>query len=455
MRRAAALALLVSLAAACGPKRAPVVVAPGEPHYPDFLFPAPAASAPAADQAGQREAWDALQMGNLGTAERELETLVKRAPRNAALVASLGYVALARHDFERAVTWFDQALALDPALVAALAGRGLALAQAGRAPEAITSLEAAQKADPTLNLSPRIEALRFRAVEDAVSRARAEASAGKLDDARREYQAALIASPESALLLRELAAVERRAGQSSEAQAHLEQALRADPADRVARVQLADLLDAGGDTQGAISALEAAQTIERTAEVDARLTALRERLDLAGLPEQFRAIGQAATVTRADVAALIGIRLPGLLRAAPPHQAPLVTDAAGTWAAPWIAAVLRAGLMEPFANHTFQPNALVRRDALAGIISRLLSLAATLDPPHASKWQHERVSFADLPSTHPAFEAASRAVGAKVLDSGPGGVFEPGRAVTGAEAAEAVARLERLVGPRARGERRM
>ena len=38
---------------------------------------------------------------------------------------------------------------------------------------------------------------------------------------------------------------------------------------------------------------------------------------------------------------------------------------------------------------------------------------------------------------------------------GPGGVFEPGRAVTGAEASDAVARLERLIGPRARGERRM
>ena len=34
----------------------------------------------------------------------------------------------------------------------------------------------------------------------------------------------------------------------------------------------------------------------------------------------------------------------------------------GNWAAPWIMAVARAGLMEVYPNHTFQPNAIVRRD---------------------------------------------------------------------------------------------
>lgn len=449
MRRLTAAALVLAFAAACAPKAPPTL--PGEPRYPDFIFPRPPSSVSSAGQAGQREAWDALQAGNLAGAERELTQLLTGTPDNPALVASLGYVALARHDFDRAVARFDSAIILQPLLASALVGRALGLAQLGRASEALASLEAAQQADPSLDLTARIDALRFRAVEDAVGNARAAANAGKLDEARRDYEVAFTASPDSALLLRELAGVERRAGLHAGARAHLEKAVEVDPTDRPTRLQLADVLEEEGDTAGAVRQFQAAQGIERSPEVEAKLASLRERVDLAALPEQFRSISAAPTVTRGDMAALLGVRLPGLLRAAPERPAALVTDVAGTWAAPWIAAVLRAGVMEAFPNHTFQPAGLARRSDLAAVISRVLSLAATLDPARARNWQHDRVSFSDLLSTHPAFDAANRAVGARVLDPGPGGAFEPTRLLSGAEASEAVARLERLIGPRARG----
>jgi hypothetical protein len=109
--------------------------------------------------------------------------------------------------------------------------------------------------------------------------------------------------------------------------------------------------------------------------------------------------------------------------------------------------------MEAFPNHTFQPHGVVRRSDFAAIISRALALASTLDPPRARNWQRDHVAFSDLQPSHPAFDSASRAVGTRILTVGAEGAFEPTRPVTGAEAAEAIARLERLIGPRA-GDRR-
>ena len=269
MRPLLALIIVIAAMAACATKVPPA--APGAPHYPEFVFPAPETSAPATDIAAERLAWNALQAGDLAGAERAFSDVRKRTPGSASAAAGLGYIALAKHDFDHAIARFDEAVALKPALAAALVGRGLAQAQSNRAADAIASFEAAQAADPTLDLGSRIEALRFRAVDDAVAKARTAAAAGKLDEARRGYEQALVASPDSALLLRELAAIERRDGQAAQARAHLERAATLDPADRATRLQIADIMEASGDIEGATRALEAAQSIERTPEVDARL----------------------------------------------------------------------------------------------------------------------------------------------------------------------------------------
>ena len=455
MRRRGLAALLLCVAVgvtSCGPKTPPV--APGAPHYPEFLSPVTPAAANSPDGEALSRGWQTLQLGDVGSAERQFTAVLKRQPRNDAAVASLGYAELAKRDPDKAIARFDQAVALKADSASALVGRGLAYAQSGRAAEAIASFEAARAAEPTLDLSGRIDALRFRAVEDSVARARAATAAGKLDDARTEYAAALVASPDSAPLLKELAGVERQAGDVTAARTHLERAIAVDPADRAARLQLADVLEGAGDRSGALRVLEAAERAERSPDVEARIAALRERADLDALPERYRRIAAAPTVTRADLAALLGVRLPGVLRAAPPRPVPLVTDASAGWAASWIAAVLRAGVMDAFPNHTFQPEGVVRRADLAAVVDRALSLLAMLDPPKAGRWQKGTATFTDLAAGHPAYDAANRAVSAKVLDAGPGGTFEPTRLVTGAEASDAVGRLEKLAGPKARVDRK-
>lgn len=447
----AALVLAAFAASACAPKAPPA--APVAPRFPEFVFPEPGNQLPPALAADLRSAWAQLQRGDPAAADKSLSRLLARAPGSAPVLAAMGYSALARQDAEKAVARFGEALEASAAWVPALLGRAQAYLVLDQPGPALASFEAAQAADPALALGPRIETLRFRVLEDTLARARRFAQAGDWEQARQAYGEALRASPDSAVLYRELAGVERRAGLAAEADAHLGRAIELDPDDRTTHVLLAETREEAGDLDGAIASYEAALRLEPSAEIERRLASARERADLARLPAEFQGLADQPQATRADLAAALGIRLPGLLARAPARPTPVLTDLRAHWARPWILASVRAGVLEGFPNHTFQPSAIVTRADLAVAVARVLDLLAAEGDRRAIEWRAATASFTDLPPAHPAQAAAARAVTSGVI-SGSGQMFDPARPVSGRELVEAVSRLQRLAGPlAARGPR--
>jgi hypothetical protein len=162
------------------------------------------------------------------------------------------------------------------------------------------------------------------------------------------------------------------------------------------------------------------------------------------LPAEFRAIASASQITRADLAALIGIRLESVLRAAATDDV-VMTDTRGHWAAPWIVQVARAGVLEPFANHTFQPGTGVARAELARAVRRIVFLLA-VERPALQAHLRARPQIADMAAGHLSYLDASVGVASGVTPLVEGGRFQATRPVSGAEAIEAVARLQALAG---------
>ncbi len=443
---------LALVAVACAPKVAPTVV-PAAPAFPEFVAPPVPASAAPAVAADLAIAWRLLQEGNTGGADRTYARVLKATPASASAMAGLGYVALARRQHERAVARFEEALAALPSLTSALVGKGQALLELNRPADALASFEAAMAADPQLALAPRIETLRFRVVEDSVAQARALAGSQQWEQARAAYEAALRVSPDSAVLYRELAGVERRSGFAAEADAHLGRALELDPTDRATHLLLAETREEAGDFDGAIASYGAAQALEPSADVEARLERVRERADLARLPEQFQSLSTQTEATRADVAAAFAVRVPGLLARAPARATPVITDLRGHWARPFIVASLRAGIVKAYPNHTFQPNGRLTRAELAQAVLGALDLLASQGDRRADLWRRAQPVFGDLPSTHPAYPAAAQVTAAGVLDA-PSGLFAPTRWVSGPDLLDAVARVQQLAGPLAGRPRR-
>jgi tetratricopeptide (TPR) repeat protein len=437
----AALALAVS-ACTRKPVTAPTVPA-GAPRYPDFIFPSAQSTNDVA--VPHQAAWDTLQAGDARGAERQFAALLKRYPDFYPAEAGLGYAALARRDAAAAITHFDKALAANASYAPALAGKGDALLAQGHGEAALAAFQAAIAANRSLTiLGPRIDALKFKNAQDVVAGARKAADAGRFDEARRAYESAIAASPDSAFLHRELALVERKAGDTAAAVAQAQEATRLDPADTRALTLLAEIYEGDRQWTKAADAYAAVNALDPSEALAAKIDQMRQEAALDAMPAEYKAIDGAQTVTRAQLAALLGVRLDDLLRRARGSNAVLTTDTRGSWAAPWIMAVTRAGVMEPFANHTFQPNATVRRGDLAGAASRVLTLIAAEKPRLAERWRDPRPRFTDLSPAHLSYPAAARSVSAGVMAPLEGQTFQLSRPVTGAEALDTVSKLEAL-----------
>jgi len=107
--------------------------------------------------------------------------------------------------------------------------------------------------------------------------------------------------------------------------------------------------------------------------------------------------------------------------------------------------VARAGVLEPFPNHTFQPQARVRRGDLAAAVSRLVLLASRDDPERLEALTKARPKIADMSQGHLSYPAVAVAVASGVMPLLDGERFGVTRPVSGAEAIDVVGRVRDLI----------
>ena len=451
---ALALAAVAVTVAGCGPKRLPPpaarAAAPAYPTFerPELVEPLPT-PLPAAVRLRYDEGWTRLQAGRPDDAASIFTEVTRSTPAFYPARAAHGYARLAARDTAGAVTSFDAALAAHPGYVPALAGRAEALIAGNRGVEAIVALEALIAADPSRTADrTRLETLRLQVIEGLVAEARAARQRGDLDAARTAWTRASEASPDSADFLRELAQVERQAGQLDAALTRARAALLLDDGDAATHALVGDLESARGNLRPALEAFQRAAARDPRPEYRTRIEDLERRIDLAGMPEAFRSIGSRGAVSRGDLAALLGVRLEAFFASARTQPIPLMTDVRGHWAQRWILDVARAGVMEVFPNHTFQPGTTVRRADLARVVGLVFAKVQATDPTAAARWRGRTVEITDVASGNAVREAADLAVEAGIISLDPGGAFSASRAVSGPEAIAAVDRLVVLTGGR-------
>jgi tetratricopeptide (TPR) repeat protein len=248
-------------------------------------------------------------------------------------------------------------------------------------------------------------------------------------------------SPDSAFLYHEIGVLERRQGNTDRALEHLRKATELDPSDAAALVEAGSILEDRGDFDAALTEYQRAAALEPSADLAARMTAVSAKAREAKLPAEFKAIPQSPAITRGELAALLGIRLEPLLRSAATRQE-VVTDIRNHWAAPWITLTINAGVLDAYQNHTFQPQSRIRRADLATAVSRVIGLIARRKPDLQQK-MNERPRIADMSTAHLNYPAVAVAVSTGVLTL-TDGRFQVSRQVSGAEAIDAVSRLQAI-----------
>jgi tetratricopeptide (TPR) repeat protein len=282
-----------------------------------------------------------------------------------------------------------------------------------------------------------------RAQQENVAAARKAAQANRLDEAAGLYEKAIAASPDSAFLVRDLAEVEAKQGKTEQALARYRRVVEMEPTDDVSRMRIGEMLDAQGDLEGAMKMYTEANNLEPSAELRRRMAAIDARLAYLKLPAEYRAIPNQPSITRGDLASLIGIRLSALLQGAP-AQALVITDARNHWASEWIMATAGAGVMEPYENHTFQPRNIVQRSDLAQAVARMLKVIAAGQPQLLKDWQSRLQKMSDVGVSNLHYADASLSVAAGIIPLVDGSSFQLTRPVSGAEAIDVITRIERL-----------
>jgi tetratricopeptide (TPR) repeat protein len=441
--------VVIALAIAAGACAQKTVPLPNESatRFEDFVEPAipQTFSGNPAALASQQRGWRFLQAGDFRNAEREFLIALKAVPGFYPAETALGYLELAQKDAKAALPHFEKALLANGRYVSALVGGGQAFLALGRDRDALFAFQSAVAVDPSLtDVRRRADVLQFRGVVRELAVARQAVKDGQLDDASTAFAAAIASSPDSGFLYRELADVEIKRGNGDDALKDLEKAIALDAGDTAAMVQIGDVLVSRGDFDGAARWYGEAIVIEPNDAVEAKLEGAKARAEAEHLPAEYKAIESTAQLTRGELAGLIGIRLPALVQTARQKNAVVVTDVRNYWASTWILVVVRAGVMDAFANHTFQPRAVVRRSDLALAMSRLMTRVAGQNSVRGRGWQAARLKFADLAATHLAYPAASMVVAAGVMTADADNRFQPSRIVTGAEAVAAVSRIEAL-----------
>ena len=433
--------------AACAARLAPSPPAGMPPQFPDLLFPEVPAALQRFGVVPQHDvAWRWLQPGDLSKAEAGFAAVLKKSPAFYPAETGLGSVNLARMRYEEALERFDHTLERERAYAPALVGRGEALLALKRDADALHSFQEALVLNGSLELPRRrVEVLQFRLLQVNLSSARQAAESGRNGEALTAYQQAIAASPQSAFLYREMAAVERKAGNLDAALESYQKSTELEPTEASAWRDIGEMLEARDEYAAAVEAYRQAVTLEPGTGIQDRVSRLQALLAIARLPVEYRRIPQAAMITRGELAALVGVHFETLLEDTLSGAAVVVTDTRGHWAAPWILAVTRGRVMDVYPNHTFQPRSIIRRSDLAQTVSQVLGLISQRNPTLAEKWRTPPTQIADVGPENLNYAAVSLAVESGVLPLLEGDLFQLSRSVSGAEAVAAIERLEKLI----------
>jgi len=432
--------LLVVSAAACT-SRIPVVTSPD---FPNFIFPyAPTEYADSPSSEAQSRAWAYLQSGDLAGAAERFEIIAARDPNFYPASVALGWTKMAQGLHEAAINEFQAVLEEYSTYVPALVGVGEAFLGVDRLDMALENFEEAIRVNPSLRrITESIGGLRLRVMRNRLGEARAAAEKDNLQEAEKLYELVIKDSPDSGFLYVEMALLKQRRGLLDEALIEVRRAINLDRNDGEFLVVEGDLLEALGEFAAAEEVFRRADTVDPSPETASRLERAEERRRLARLPALYHAIPRRATVSRGELAALVGVQLEGLLDEASFSEfTPIITDSRGHWASQWILLLTRTRVMSVDAAYRFEPERSVNRGELSETVANVLVLLGSFN----ELARDVRASISDMSSQHLFYQSAALAVNTGVLATYSDGTFRPTTEISGAEAADAVQRLSAIV----------
>jgi len=378
------------------------------------------------------EAWEYIRQGKGNKAGR---TLSRLSSENPLVYIGFGYVALLEQDLTSAEAYFQAAVKKSPELTLARIGLVQVCEQTGKEEMAFSELREILKVNPAHAWArEKYEALKTTKTERAIEEAEAAIAAGNLEKAKESYLRALHYSPESVPAHTALATLYKKERKFSNALVHLQAAVASEPQNRKLLEDYASTLEEAGQLEKSLDIYERLQALDRSnRNVQQRIESLKNRLGIYEIPSRYTEIPLTDAVTREEVAALVAVKFKDVL-AEPAPQPPIIIDISTSWASRFILKVTALGLLDVYANHSFQPRKRVTRAEMADLIYRIMRSLEERGFRFHRQIPMEKIQVQDVTPDHLGYLSILQVLSYQIMDLYPDRSFRPDQPLSGQEA---------------------
>jgi len=316
------------------------------------------------------DAWRNLREGRSAKA---LKLFEKLTPSNPLYYAGLGYAYYLLYDLPTAEEYFLASIQSQPDLALGHLGLAQVYEQTLREGLAFTEYRNVLKTEPehpTAKL--RYESIGSKKTEEALTNGRRFARDENGEMAKEAYLQALYYSPRSNQAHLALADIYVKEDQLEKALVHLKAAGENVPGDMDIQKRYAAALFTLEKDKASYEIYERLNEQEpQNQEIKEKLQVLKNRLGIFELPSQYGAIVNTESISKEDLAALLGVKFKDHLEE-PRGKPAIIIDIATSWASRFILKMTSLNLMDVYPNHTFQPQKTLTRAEMAEILVRLI-----------------------------------------------------------------------------------
>ncbi len=378
------------------------------------------------------DAWQSMKQGNTNKAIKLLARLGQESPF---FYVGMGYTAYIQQDLPSAENYFKVATIDFPDLAMAHLGLGQIYQETGRDDLAFSAYREVLKYDPDHPWAKaRYAEIQEMKTAEFIREAERAEEAGNTEATKTAYLRALHYSPQAIEVHLALAAIYTREEQYDNATIHFKAAMATESENTETLAAYADALFQSGNNSQSLETYERLMELNPDDEMaQQRIEILKNRLGIFELPSQYNIISAAETVTKEQVAALLGVKFKAILPV-PQTKPPIIIDISTSWASRFILDAASLGLLDVYPNHTFQPQKIITRAEMAEILHRLIRQLERQGYRFIQQIPPERIQIADVSPDNFYYRPIVLMISYDLMSLAAGRHFNPDRLVSGAEA---------------------
>lgn len=377
------------------------------------------------------EAWNNLRKGEGGKAERAISRLGAQSP---VYDVGLGYAYLLLNKFQAAEEVFKKALKKYPDWGLIHAGLAQAYQKTGREDQAFSELREILKREPEHSWAkPQYETLKKKKVEESLRQAKNSLRDGNLEKSKEALLKTLFYSPQLTEAHLSLAGIYKEENNLQSALLHLKAANMIEPENTDILKNYAETLFQADRKAKSLEIYEKLQEREpENREIAGRIETLKSALGIFELPSQYNSIPFSKAVSKEEIAALIVIKLKGILEEQP-LTPPIIIDISTSWAAKFIIQAASLGILDIYPNHTFQPKKIITRAETAEILLRLIHYLEKKGYKFIRQIPLEKIQVRDVPPQNYYHKPITEILSYDIMDLTMDQEFRPDLPVSGDE----------------------